>query len=291
MDLKYKNNQKVFNLVNYTIENDKTNNNKIVLPLLKFTKIDETGIVNHCFTTREGGVSKEHLSSLNLSFTRGDDPENVLENYRRLACALGCTLNDFVLTSQTHTTNVLKVTKKDAGNGVVKKLPYDNIDGLITDEPGLVLSTFYADCVPLYFVDSKNKAIGLSHSGWRGTVKRMGKVTLEAMAREFNTDPKDVVCAIGPSICQQCYEVSLDVAEEFINEFAGHEDEIIIQKENDKCLLDLWRANEIVLEDAGVLKENIATTNLCTCCNSKYLYSHRASNGKRGNLGAFMYIK
>ena len=124
-----------------------------------------------------------------------------------------------------------------------------------------------------------------------GTVKRMGKVTLEAMAREFNTDPKDVVCAIGPSICQQCYEVSLDVAEEFINEFAGHEDEIIIQKENDKCLLDLWRANEIVLEDAGVLKENIATTNLCTCCNSKYLYSHRASNGKRGNLGAFMYIK
>ncbi|SER99840.1 peptidoglycan editing factor PgeF [Lachnobacterium bovis] len=301
MNLNLKNDKNVLKLVNYRIceeiatkdksLEDNFSQSTIDLPLLKFNKLEEIDFINHCFTTREGGVSKNHLSSLNLSFTRGDEREKVLENYRRLAIALECNLDDFVLSSQTHTTNVLRVTKEDAGNGITKELPYDDIDGLVTNEPGLVLSTFYADCVPLYFVDTKNKAIGLSHSGWRGTVKRMGQVTLEKMAKEFGTDPKDVICAIGPSICQQCYEVSLDVANEFIDEFKGHEDEIIIYKENDKCLLNLWRANEIVLEDAGVLKENIAITNVCTCCNSKYLYSHRASNGKRGNLGAFMYIK
>ena len=261
------------------------------VPLLYFPILENTGIVEHCFTTRAGGVSEGIFDSLNLSFTRGDDESAVMENYDRLAAALDTRKEQFVCTDQTHTTNVIRVGKEDCGYGVTRQKPYTDVDGLVTDEPGVVLSTFFADCVPLYFVDTVNRAIGLSHSGWRGTVGRMGQRTLEKMATEFGTNPKDIVAAVGPSICQDCYEVSEDVAEEFIKEFSGHADEILINKGNGKYQLDLWKTNEIVLIEAGVKKENIAVTNICTCCNPDVLFSHRASKGKRGNLGAFMYIR
>ncbi len=261
------------------------------VPLLYFPILENTGIVEHCFTTREGGVSEGIFDSLNLSFTRGDDESAVMENYDRLAAVLDTRKEQFVCTDQTHTTNVIRVGKEDCGYGVTRQKPYTDVDGLVTDEPGVVLSTFFADCVPLYFVDTVNRAIGLSHSGWRGTVGRMGQRTLEKMAAEFGTNPKDVVAAVGPSICQDCYEVSEDVADEFIKEFSGHADEILINKGNGKYQLDLWKTNEIVLIEAGVKKENIAVTNICTCCNPDVLFSHRASKGKRGNLGAFMYIR
>ena len=261
------------------------------VPLLYFPILENTGIVEHCFTTRAGGVSEGIFDSLNLSFTRGDDESAVMENYDRLAAALDTRKEQFVCTDQTHTTNVIRVGKEDCGYGVTRQKPYTDVDGLVTDEPGVVLSTFFADCVPLYFVDTVNRAIGLSHSGWRGTVGRMGQRTLEKMATEFGTNPKDVVAAIGPSICQDCYEVSEDVAEEFIKEFSVHADEIMINKGNGKYQLDLWKTNEIVLIEAGEKKENIAVTNIGTCCNPDVLFSHRASKGKRGNLGAFMYIR
>ena len=261
------------------------------VPLLYFPILENTGIVEHCFTTRAGGVSEGIFDSLNLSFTRGDDESAVMENYDRLAAALDTRKEQFVCTDQTHTTNVIRVGKEDCGYGVTRQMLYTDVDGLVTDEPGVVLSTFFADCVPLYFVDTVNRAIGLSHSGWRGTVGRMGQRTLEKMATEFGTNPKDIVAAVGPSICQDCYEVSEDVAEEFIKEFSGHADEILINKGNGKYQLDLWKTNEIVLIEAGVKKENIAVTNICTCCNPDLLFSHRASKGKRGNLGAFMYIR
>ena len=261
------------------------------VPLLSYPLLTETGIVKHCFTTRMGGVSKGIFSSMNLSFTRGDEKEDVMENYKRLAEALGVSLENFVFTDQTHTTNVLQVTEKDAGKGILRERDYQDVDGLITNVKGLVLSTFFADCVPLYFVDPVHEAIGMSHSGWRGTVRRMGKATIEAMEQAFGTKPSDLICAIGPSICQNCYEVSEDVAEEFKSAFPGYEREILLEKGNGKYQLDLWKANEIVLEDAGVEKEHIAVTNLCTCCNPKLLFSHRASHGKRGNLGGFLCLK
>lgn len=264
---------------------------KTTVPLLSYPLLTETGIVKHCFTTRMGGVSKGIFSSMNLSFTRGDEKEDVMENYKRLAEALGVSLENFVFTDQTHTTNVLQVTEKDAGKGILRERDYQDVDGLITNVRGLVLSTFFADCVPLYFVDPVHEAIGMSHSGWRGTVRRMGKATIEAMEQAFGTKTSDLICAIGPSICQDCYEVSEDVAEEFKSAFPGYEREILLEKENGKYQLDLWKANEIVLEDAGVEKEHIAVTNLCTCCNPKLLFSHRASHGKRGNLGGFLCLK
>lgn len=261
------------------------------LILLKYPLLEQTGMVEHCFTTRLGGVSEGMFSSMNLSFSRGDKKEAVEENFRRLAAVLGKETGKFVFTDQTHTVNVRKVTAADAGKGLTRERDYRDVDGLITDEPGLVLSAFFADCVPLYFVDTVHHAIGLSHSGWRGTVRRMGAVTLEAMEKAYGTQPKDVICAIGPSICQDCYEVSEDVAEEFAKEFPGREREILADKGEGKYRLDLWRANALVLKSAGVLPEHIAMTDICTCCNEKLLFSHRASHGKRGNLGAFLTIK
>lgn len=261
-----------------------------VFPLLKFPILEQTGIVKHGFTTRLGGVSEGIFSTLNLSFTRGDVKKSVEENYRRVAQALQIDYRKIVCSDQTHTTNIRVVTEADAGKGIICPRDYTDIDGLITNVPGLTLATFFADCVPLYFVDPVHRAIGMSHSGWRGTVARMGRETLYRMKENYGTDPMDVICAIGPSICQDCYEVSEDVADEFKTEFAGHEEEILIDKGNGKYQLDLWKANEIVLLEAGVSGEHLSVTDICTCCNPELLFSHRASHGKRGNLGAFLCL-
>ena len=285
MELKRKNEKEVLHLFECEIKNG------IRIPVLRYQALEETGIVSHCFTTRMGGVSEGVFSSMNLSFTRGDKEEAVKENFRRIAETFHKTCEDFVFTDQTHTTNIRKVTRKDRGKGILRPKDYTEVDGLITNEPGIILATFFADCVPLYFVDTKNHAIGMSHSGWRGTVNRMGKATITAMQNAYGTKPEDLVCAIGPSICMDCYEVSEDVAEAFRKAFPNQTNQILFDKGNGKYQLDLWRANEIILLEEGVRQENIATTNICTCCNEKYLFSHRASHGRRGNLGAFLMLK
>ncbi|MBQ8278386.1 MAG: peptidoglycan editing factor PgeF [Roseburia sp.] len=282
--MKLKNKQQIFEYKEHAVEPG------VTVPLLHFKQLEEVAGITHCFTTRGGGVSENEFATMNFSVVRGDKEEAVLENYRRISLALGTEIGQFVCTDQTHTTNVRKVTKADAGKGVVRSKDYTDVDGLITNEPGLVLSTFYADCVPLYFVDPVHKAIGLSHSGWRGTVNKMGQVTIEAMQKEYGSRPEDLYCAIGPSICQDCYEVSRDVAEEFQKAFPGHEEKILWQKSEEKFQLDLWKANEIVMLEAGILSEHLAVTNICTCCNHEELFSHRASKGKRGNLAAFLML-
>ena len=240
---------------------------------LTFPLIEETGAVRHLFSTRLGGVSDGIFASMNLSYTRGDEKAAVDENYRRIAGLLGCEPEDIVCSDQTHTTNIRVVEEKDKGKGIIRPKDYTDIDGLITNVPGIVLATFYADCVPLFFIDTEKKAVGLSHSGWRGTVGRMGQCTIEAMQKAYGTRPEDVIAAIGPSICQDCYEVSEDVADAFYREFhgPGHGEAILLSKGNGKYQLNLWRANQIVLEEAGVLPEKIQVTDICTCCNPAYL--------------------
>lgn len=257
---------------------------------LTFPLLEQTGLVRHLFSTRLGGVSKDIYRSMNLSYTRGDEKADVDENFRRIAGVLRCELSDIVCSDQTHTVNLRVAGKEDGGKGIIQPRDYTDIDGLLTDEPGIVLATFYADCVPLYFVDTRKRAIALAHSGWRGTVARMGRCVTEKMRQVYGTNPADIVAAIGPSICQECYEVSEDVADAFAQEFRmpGQTDKILIDKGNGKYQLDLWRANEIVLEEAGIPANNIQVTDICTCHNSEYLFSHRASKGRRGNLGAFM---
>ena len=258
---------------------------------LSFPLFEKEPGISHLFSTRLGGVSEGIFSSMNLSYTRGDENAAVDENFRRIADVLGLTPGHFVLSDQTHTTNVRIVTKEDWGKGVTRPKDYTDIDGLITNEPDIILGTFYADCVPLYFYDPVKKVIALSHSGWRGTVLGMGRVTIGKMKEAFGCNPQDILAAIGPSICKDCYEVSEDVAEEFAKVFSGREKEILLAKSNQKYQLDLWKANEILLLDAGIKREHLEITDICTCCNPLYLFSHRASMGKRGNLGAFLVLK
>ena len=259
---------------------------------LTYPRLEEEKEFLHGFSTRLGGVSKEHLYSMNLSFARGDREENVRENFQRIAHAVGFEAEKMVFTHQTHTTNVRKVTEEDWGKGFSKERDYRDVDGLITNVPQTVLTTFYADCVPIYLVDPVKKAIGLCHSGWRGTVGKISHMTIARMQEEYNSDPKDILAAVGPSICQNCYEVSGDVIDQFQDSF--HEKywkELFYQKENGKYQLNLWKANEIILEEAGITKEHISVTDICTCCNPQLLYSHRASKGQRGNLAAFLMIR
>lgn len=169
------------------------------IPLLRFPLLEQTGIAEHGFTTRGGGVSGGIFSSLNLSYTRGDDKAAVDENFHRTAVSLHSDISDFVLTDQTHTVNVRTVTRADCGKGITKDRDYHDVDGLVTNEPGIVLSAFFADCVPLFFADPVHGAVGVSHSGWRGTVARMGRETVRVMKEAYGSRPGDIVCAVGPS--------------------------------------------------------------------------------------------
>lgn len=278
------------------------------LEYLTFPALSETGMVRHLFTTRAGGVSEGIYRGLNLSFTRGDDPERVLENYRRAAAALGCRPEDVVCSHQTHTVNIRPVTEEDRGKGVVRPADYRDVDGLVTNVPGICLATVYADCVPLYFVDPVHRAVGLAHAGWRGTAAGMGARMVQTMTERFGTRPEDLLAAVGPSICWECYEVGGEVASVFASlerELAGPlravrksgclkpSDSLLLQagREPGKYQLNLWLANLAVLHGAGVPLERISVTDICTCHNPEYLFSHRASHGKRGNLGAFLMLR
>ena len=261
------------------------------VPYIQFKNLSATGIVKHGFSTRKGGVSTGIFSSMNLNFKRGDDPDAVLENYRRMAAALNMRVEDMVLSDQTHTTNVRVITEEDRGKGILKPQDYSDVDGMITNVPEIVLVTSYADCVPLYFVDPVRKAIGLSHSGWKGTVGHIGQKTVWKMHEVYGSEPKDIVAAIGPSICQSCYEVSDDVAEAFRANFTADEAaDILLDKGNGKYQLDLWKANWYVLADAGILPEHLSVTDLCTACHPDLLWSHRKTNGQRGGLAAFLSL-
>lgn len=275
------------------------------VPYIKINKFNSFKDIMAVFSTRLGGVSNGQFTSMNFCTSLGDSIENVRKNFELFSGATG--LKNFVLSRQTHTTNVKRVGTKDIGKGLYKTMDYDNVDGLVTNEKGITLSTFYADCVPLYFYDTLHNAIGLSHAGWRGTVNNMVKATLDKMNIEFSTNPIDVICAIGPSICVDCYEVSEDVATEFINAFEikeipkyykdnhkinSYENRYIVYKtKNDKYMLNLWAANYINMLKSGVLSENISFPDICTCENRKILFTHRGLDGKRGNLGAFLMIK
>lgn len=279
--LKYKNQNQVFE--------EKTIND---VPFLTYPLFTDTEIVSHGISTRLGGVSEGVCSSMNLSFTRGDKEDHVQENYRRMAQALGVRPENMVASQQTHTTNIRLVTAEDAGKGVVRERDYTDVDGLITNVPGICLVTFYADCVPLMFVDPVQRVIASSHSGWRGTVHKMGKVTVETMIKEYGCRAENILAAVGPSICQDCYEVSEDVILEFREHFPVETwEHLYYAKADGKYQLDLWEANRLVLLEAGIRPEHMTVTNLCTCCNPELLFSHRASCGKRGNLAAFIALK
>lgn len=256
---------------------------------LTYDRLSEIDFINHAFSTRLGGVSKGIFESMNLSFEH-DDFDSVTENYKRICKACDFEFDTLVASSQDHHTFVRVCTKVNCGIGIYKKKDIQSVDALVTNERGVTLVTYYADCTPLFFVDTKKKAIGLAHAGWRGTVGKIGAEVIKTMIDNYGTDPQDLVCAVGPAISKCCYEVDKACADNF---YALNLDDskFVFPKEDGKFMIDLLETNRQILMSAGVKSENIVLSDLCTKCNSDLLWSHRATNGKRGTMSAFMCLK
>jgi YfiH family protein len=257
---------------------------------ITFPLFDSIPFVKHAFTTRFGGVSKGMYSSMNMSFTNGDNREDVLENYRIICQHTGIDIKKIVLSHQTHTNNVRIITPDDIGKGIWKERDYDDVDGLITNIPGVALVTQYADCTPLLFCDPVKRVVASSHAGWRGTVTEIGKVTVKKMVDAFGCNPKNIIAAIGPSIGHCCYEVDDAVYSPLSQIPYLDHSKILTHKENGKYMLNLWETNRQILINAGIRPENIDVTDLCTNCHPDVFHSHRYTGGKRGNLAAIIAL-
>ena len=268
-----------------------TLNNIDTVPYLTYNSLSEINFINHAFSTRLGGVSEGEFISMNLAFNRGDNPESVTENYKRICKSAGFDFNSLTASAQDHNTFVRAVTSENKGVGIYKPRDLHSVDALVTNEKGVTLVTYYADCTPLFFVDTKKKAIGLAHAGWRGTVGRIGEKVVNKMTELYGTNPSDIVAAIGPAISVCCYEVDKPCADNFYALSDLDSSRFVFPKENGKYMIDLLETNRQILVAAGVKNENITISDLCTNCNSELLWSHRATKGKRGTMSAFMCIK
>lgn len=248
---------------------------------------DQIPGIRHAIATRHGGVSTGMYASLNFSVSQGDDPEKVRENFIRFGTAVGIPAGEMVLTQQTHTTNLKYCTEEDHGKGVLVDRDYQDIDGLYTDRPHVALVISFADCVPVFLADPKRRVIAAVHSGWRGTVGRISTKMVGIMREEFGSRPEDIRALIGPSICADCYEVDEPVISRFKEVYDEQYWASIFTPsetaaEPGHYQLDLWEANRVNLEEAGLAREHIEITNLCTCCNPSVIFSHRATGGRRG---------
>lgn len=303
--------------MNKTLNEHTVLNNADSVPYITFKSLKDIKWLNCGFSTRYGGVSRGCFSSMNMSFMRGDDPEDVMENIRLFSSSAGFKPENIVMPHQCHTTNVQTVGKYERGRGVRLKLlknaggkalsdipgTEEETDGQITNQKDVVLYVLGADCVPVFIVDTEKRVIAAVHAGWKGTVNDIAGAAIEKMKSEFGTDPKDIKAVIGPSICRDCYEVSGDVADVFIKRYYGSTDLVkdmdrnkvkivrpasgnFIDNPTGKYFLDLWEANRVNLVKAGVSAPEIEISGLCTKCHSDMFYSHRAHGNDRGvNIG------
>ncbi|MGZ4112434.1 MAG: peptidoglycan editing factor PgeF [Tumebacillaceae bacterium] len=235
------------------------------------------------FTDRLHGSSAAPYTSCNLGLHVGDDPLHVVQNRERVAASLGVSLDSWVAGDQVHGDTVTVVTEEMRGRGARAQadlLPAT--DALITNVPGITLSTYAADCVPLLFADDAQEAIGVAHAGWKGTVAKIAAKTVRQMATEFGTDPDTVRVLVGPAIGPCCYEVDERVADRVRAAFADRHQELLTPNENGRWQLDLWQANICALQEAGVPLENIHRENKCTSCDVDTYFSHRKENGQTG---------
>lgn len=265
-------------------------NIKNEVPFLTYKKLEGIEFITHAFSTRLGGVSTGEFTSMNFAFNRGDNPESVTENYKRLCSAVGFDFNTLIASAQDHNTIVRKVTAKDCGIGITKPRDLQSVDALVTNQPNVTLVTYYADCTPIYFVDTEKKVIALAHAGWRGTVSKICKKVIDTIVNDYGSNPCNIICCVGPAIAQCCYEIDQSCYDEFVKLDELDLDKIMISKGNGKYMANLLETNKQILMLSGVPEENITISDVCTKCNSELLWSHRATNGKRGTMCAFMCI-
>lgn len=236
---------------------------------------EDSGLVSHAFSTRIGGVSTGEASSMNFGLNRKDTAENINKNYELLCRAVGISENRLVKTKQVHGNAVYAATQNDIGKHI------DSVDALVTNEPDVALCTFHADCMPLFFLDTKKRAIALAHSGWRSTLLNIAEKTINKMKSEYGSNPSDIIAAIGPSIGVCHFEVDADVADKFDSKY-------IVQHE--KPHLNLWQLCKDQILSTGVNEKNLTLTDTCTYCNNDLFYSYRGDNMKTGSMVAIMQL-
>ena len=247
------------------------------------------GGVVHGFASRLGGVSRGEFSSLNLGIKRDDSRENVRENYARFCAAIGADADSLVMTHQVHSNDVRTASRSDILPDLLDPIPYET-DGLVTDEPGLCLVIYYADCIPVLLYDPKKRAIGAVHSGWRGTATGIVPRAIEKMGRLYGTDPADVLAAIGPGIGPCCFETHDDVPSAMIRRWGPAVEPFCPRNEIGKYNVDLKGIIRWEMERTGVLPDHIETLDLCTGCRPDLYWSHRKLGDRRGNHGAMIQL-
>jgi polyphenol oxidase len=238
----------------------------------------------HGVLTRRGGVSTMPWASLNLGGTVGDAPAHVHENRRRAFHGIGLHLEAMYDVWQVHSAEVV-VTDRPRHPST----PHLEADAILTDRPGLSLFMRFADCVPILLYDPRRKAIGLVHAGWKGTLNQVAARAVEGMLAAYQTNPADILAGIGPSIGPHHYEVGREVAAQVRQSFGGEAASLLTPvADRPGVQFDLWNANRLVLERAGVRQVEIA--GICTACHPEDWFSHRGEHGKTGRFGAVIAL-
>lgn len=259
------------------------------IPYLASEAIDQAGGVAHGFSTRMGGVSEGMWASLNLGISRGDDPDHVRENYHRFMAAIGAQEGKLVKSNQVHKDTVRVVTSADWRKDICEKAGFE-ADGLMTATPGVALMISVADCIPVLFYDPVRRVVAAAHAGWRGTAEGIVTRTVERMEEVYGCNPHDILVAIGPGICPQCFETHEDVPNAMMATMGTPVLHHIQIKDNGKFSVDLKGINAMRLEQAGVNPSNVAISQECTSCRTDKYWSHRKVGNNRGSMAAVIQL-
>ncbi|QLG39333.1 MULTISPECIES: peptidoglycan editing factor PgeF [Paenibacillus] len=254
------------------------------------------------FTTRQGGVGSTPYASLNCAYHVGDDPADVLNNRKLVAEKLGFPLESWTCGEQVHGKHVAVITAEDRGKGLLdRQSALQDTDGLVTNVPGVLLTSFYADCVPLYFYDPVQQAVGLAHAGWKGTVAGIAESMVEKMEQEYGSRRQDIHAAIGPSIGDCCYEVDEAVMQHvrvWLDHSSGNDEyknsasnSVYRPAGNGKTMLNLKECNRHIMMKAGILPDHIECTTWCTSCNPELFFSYRKENGITGRMASWIGLE
>ena len=253
------------------------------IPYFQFNIFSEEENIHHLISTRKGGVSEKKFSELNLSYNVGDDPEKVKHNRKLIADELNIDPVELMIPCQMHTNQIAIVNEK------TKNSELQDIDGLITNTRGIAIAVLVADCVPVFLYDRVKNVIAVLHAGWRGTVDMIVARAVNILKDRFNSDPRDIMAGIGPSISPAAYEVGIDVKSK-VDECLGNNKGLILEK-NGKLFFDLWKANQLQCIESGIPLQQVEIAGLCTYKHNSIFFSARRSEGNTGRFGAVIVIK
>lgn len=261
------------------------------LALLRFDFLTAGTAAQAFFTTRRGGVSAPPYATLNVGFHVGDDPQAVRRNRGRVWEAAGLDPKRAVGANQVHGRHVHRVQAADAGCGAFAgEDAIADTDALVTDEPDLVLTAYYADCVPILLLDPAGRAGGVAHAGWKGTVLHTAGQAVRALQESFGAAPGVCRAVVGPSIGPCCYEVDERVLTQIREAYPEACPQLIRETSPGHAKLNLWEANRQALLQAGLRPENILVSGLCTSCHTDWFFSHRAEAGRTGRMMAVLSL-